>query len=208
MNVLPAWSAGLGLGFLVALPLGPIGLLCVRSVLRNGFLCGFAIGLGAASIDVLYAGLGLAGVGRLLDVQVLRTALGLAGAVVLAYLGVRSLRSAFKARGPVDTQGETMMPWAAFRTALTATAANPATIGYWAAAFAAAAAANVTGTFAASLGMLAGVGCGTLLWFTTLSVTVMLFRRWFTSRMLQGVDLLAGVGVIFFGGILAYQAIG
>ncbi|MEU6486133.1 LysE family transporter [Streptomyces sp. NPDC046887] len=208
MNVLPAWSAGLGLGFLVALPLGPIGLLCVRSVLRNGFLCGFAIGLGATAIDMLYAGLGLAGVGRLLDVQVLRTALGLAGAVVMVYLGVRSLRSAFQARGAIDTEGETVLPWAAFRTALTATAANPATIGYWAAAFAAATAANLTGTLSASLGMLIGVGCGTLLWFTTLSVSVMLFRRWFTSRMLQGVDLLAGVGVIFFGGVLAYQAVG
>ncbi|MCK8678884.1 LysE family transporter [Streptomyces lichenis] len=208
MSVLPAWSAGLGLGFLVALPLGPIGLLCVRSVLRNGFLCGFAIGLGATAIDMLYAGLGLAGVGRLLDVQVLRTALGLAGAVVMVYLGVRSLRSAFKARGAIDTEGETVLPWAAFRTALTATAANPATIGYWAAAFAAATAANLTGTLSASVGMLIGVGCGTLLWFTTLSVSVMLFRRWFTSRMLQGVDLLAGVGVIFFGGVLAYQAVG
>jgi threonine/homoserine/homoserine lactone efflux protein len=139
VSVIPAWSAGLGLGFLVALPLGPIGLLCVRSVLRNGFLCGFAIGLGAAAIDVLYAGLGLAGVGKLLDIPVLRTALGLAGAVVMAYLGFRSVRSAFRARSAVvDTEGETVQPWEAFRTALTATAANPATIGYWAAAFAAA----------------------------------------------------------------------
>ncbi|WP_338783997.1 LysE family transporter [Streptomyces sp. DG1A-41] len=209
MSVIPAWSAGLGLGFLVALPLGPIGLLCVRSVLRNGFLCGFAIGLGAAAVDVLYAGLGLAGVGKLLDIPVLRTALGLAGAVVMAYLGFRSVRSAFRARiTVVGTEGETVLPWAAFRTALTATAANPATIGYWAAAFAAATAANVTGTLADSLAMLVGVGSGTLLWFTTLSAGAVLFRRYITSRMLRGVDLLAGVGVIFFGGVLAYQAIG
>ncbi|WDV55457.1 hypothetical protein PV963_36440 [Streptomyces coeruleorubidus] len=56
-------------------------------------MCGFAIGLGAAAIDVLYAGLGLAGVGKLLDIPVLRTALGLAGAVVMAYPGFRSVAS-------------------------------------------------------------------------------------------------------------------
>ena len=56
--------------------------------------------------------------------------------------------------------------------------------------------------------MLVGVGCGTLLWFSTLSLGVTLFRRWFTSRMLKGVDLLAGVGVILFGGFLAFQAVG
>jgi hypothetical protein len=39
------------------LPLGPIGLLCVGGVLRNGFLCGLAIGLDAAFIDVFHAGL-------------------------------------------------------------------------------------------------------------------------------------------------------
>ncbi|MGW1765215.1 LysE/ArgO family amino acid transporter [Streptomyces sp. NPDC002073] len=208
MNLIPALVAGLGLGFLVALPLGPIGLLCVRSVLSNGLVPGIAIGLGAALVDAVYAALGLAGVGKLLDVPVLRTTLGLAGAVVMAYLGFRSVRSAFKAKGAVDTDGEAVPAWTAFRTALTATAANPATIGYWAAAFAAASAANVTGSLAASVAMLVGVACGTLLWFTTLSLGTAVFRRWFTSRMLQGVDLLAGVGVMFFGGFLAYQAIG
>ncbi|MFI6854966.1 LysE family transporter [Streptomyces sp. NPDC050416] len=150
-----------------------------------------------------------AGVGKLLDIPVLRTAPGLAGALVMAYLGVRSVRSAFRARSAVvDADGETVQPWEAFRTALTATAANPATIGYWAAAFAAATAANVTGTLADSLAMLVGVGSDTLLWFTILSAGAMPFRRWFTSRMLHGVDLLAGVGVICVGGVLAYQAVG
>ncbi|MET9016053.1 LysE family transporter [Streptomyces olivaceoviridis] len=59
----------------------------------NGFLPGFAIGLGAASIEVLYAGFGLAGVGKLLDVPVLRTVLGLAGAAVMARLQARQCRA-------------------------------------------------------------------------------------------------------------------
>ncbi|MGW2776438.1 LysE family transporter [Streptomyces olivaceoviridis] len=72
-------------------------------LLRNGFLPGFAIGLGAASIEVLYAGFGLAGVGKLLDVPVLRTVLGLAGASVMAYLGFRSVRAAFTEPSPASS---------------------------------------------------------------------------------------------------------
>ncbi|MFE7313916.1 LysE family transporter [Streptomyces sp. NPDC057555] len=209
VTLLPAWCAGLGLGFFVALPLGPIGLLCVRNVLRDGFPSGWAIGLGAALVDVTYAGLGLAGVGRLVNVPALRTALGLAGAAVLAYIGLRSLRAAFRARADAAEEGSAaaVRPLSAFRTALAATAANPATIGYWAAAFAAATAANVTGTTAASVSMLIGVGCGTLLWFTLLSLGVLVFRRRFSARVLKGVDLVAGVGVLCFGGFLAYQAL-
>ncbi|MFF5551556.1 LysE family transporter [Streptomyces olivaceoviridis] len=57
----------------------------------------------AASIEVLYAGLGLAGVGKLLDVPVLRTVLGLTGAAVMAYLGLRSVRAAFTEPSPASS---------------------------------------------------------------------------------------------------------
>ncbi|MGW5497561.1 LysE family transporter [Streptomyces olivaceoviridis] len=57
----------------------------------------------AASIEVLYAGLGLAGVGKLLDVPVLRTVVGLAGAAVMAYLGLRSVRAAFTEPSPASS---------------------------------------------------------------------------------------------------------
>ena len=52
---------GFGLGFLVALQLGPISLLLIRSTLRSGATVGLAIGAGVAIIDALYASLGAAG---------------------------------------------------------------------------------------------------------------------------------------------------
>src|SRR5437763_15620350 len=93
-----AVAAGLGLGFLTAAQVGPIWLLCLRSTLRGGFRIGVAIGAGAAVVDLAYAALGVAGASRLLEVGALRVALGLAGAVVLAALGVRTLWSAFRVR--------------------------------------------------------------------------------------------------------------
>jgi hypothetical protein len=59
--IVTAFATGFGLGFFVAAQVGPIWLLCVRSVLRGRLLTGLGIGLGAALIDVTYAALGWPG---------------------------------------------------------------------------------------------------------------------------------------------------
>src|SRR6266545_483942 len=86
-----ALAAGFGLGFLVAAQVGPIWLLCARSVLRGTFVVGVAIGAGAAAIDALYAALGALGASALLQIDPVRIGLGLVGAGVLAVLGLRTL---------------------------------------------------------------------------------------------------------------------
>ena len=52
---------GFGLGFFVALQLGPMSLLLIRSTLRSGLRVGLAIGAGIAVVDGLYAAAGAAG---------------------------------------------------------------------------------------------------------------------------------------------------
>src|SRR5262249_11107622 len=63
MTSLDLVTRGAALGFSVAAPVGPIGLLCIQRTLNRGRLHGLAVGLGAATADALYglvAGLGLA----------------------------------------------------------------------------------------------------------------------------------------------------
>ena len=96
--MLTAFATGLGLAFLVAAQVGPIWLLCVRSVLRGRLLSGLGIGLGAALIDVAYAALGVAGVTQLLRIPQIRLGLGLAGAAMLLAIGARTLWSAVRIR--------------------------------------------------------------------------------------------------------------
>ena len=58
------------LGFSVAAPVGPIGVLCIRRTLADGRWIGLATGLGAAAADGLYgalAALGLTAVGSATD---------------------------------------------------------------------------------------------------------------------------------------------
>ena len=89
---------GFGLGFLVAVQLGPMSLFLIRSTLRQGWAVGLAIGAGIAVIDGVYATLGAAGAVPLLTIGPLRVVLGLVGAAVLVVLGLRTLWSAFRVR--------------------------------------------------------------------------------------------------------------
>lgn len=48
------FSKGLILGFSIAAPVGPIGVLCIRRTLTNGMSSGFISGLGTATADAVY----------------------------------------------------------------------------------------------------------------------------------------------------------
>ena len=204
--MIAALCTGLGLGLFVAAQVGPVSLLCIRSVLRGSLATGLAIGLGAAMIDVAYASLGVAGTARLLTAPSVRLWLGLAGATVLVAMGARTLVSAWRVRLGVETPGEVATPWRALRTSLAATASNPLTIGSWAAIFAAASAASVATGIASTVSLLAGIGLGTLGWFTFLSLALALVRHRIGDRSLRLADLAAGLGLLCFGGLLGWRA--
>jgi threonine/homoserine/homoserine lactone efflux protein len=203
-----ALIVGFGLGLFVGSQPGPVSLLCVRSVLRGAFATGVAIGAGAALIDLLYAGLGLAGAASLLEIDALRVALGSVGAVVLAVIGARTLWAAFRVRMGGEASAEVATPRRAFATALAATASNPLTIATWAAIFAAASTASLGGaggSAASAALLLGGVGCGTLVAFTALSALMALVRTRFGPRLLAYVDGVAGAGLLGFAGLLGWR---
>ena len=198
---------GFGLGFLVAAQVGPIWLLCVRSVLRGRLLSGLGIGLGAALIDVAYAALGVAGVTQLLRIPQIRLGLGLAGAGLLLAIGGRTLWSAVRIRSGLETPAEIISPGRAFRTAMVATASNPLTIVAWGAIFAAASTARIVHTTPAAATLLAAIGFGSLAWFAALSGAAALVRRRVGERGLCMADALSGLGIMGFGGVLGWRAL-
>ena len=82
---------GLIIGFSIAAPVGPIGVLCIRRTLAEGSTSGLISGLGAASADALYgavAGFGLTFISNTLISQ--QIWLRLIGGVFLCYLGIKT----------------------------------------------------------------------------------------------------------------------
>ena len=199
---------GFGLGFFVAAQLGPLSLFLIRSTLRGTLAVGLAIGAGIAIVDLLYAAAGAAGAAGLLAIGELRVAFGLLGAAVLIALGVRTLWSAFRVRAGFEAAEEVASPRRAFATSLMATASNPLTIASWAAIFAAASTAEIGRTSGATLLLVAGVGIGSLTWTSLLAGGVAVARRWVGPRLLKAVDIGAGAGLVGFGGVLGYRALG
>jgi putative LysE/RhtB family amino acid efflux pump len=200
-----AFTVGFGLGFFVALQLGPLSLYVIRSTLRNGWEVGLAIAAGIAVIDLAYATLGAAGAAPLLAIGPLDVILGLLGAAVLVLLGARTLWSAFRIR--LGAGAEPVSPRRGFLTALSATASNPLTIASWAAIFSAASAAGAAGSVPSAVLLIAGVGLGSLTWDVTLASGTALVGRAAGERLLRVVDLVAGIGLICFGAALAYSVL-
>jgi threonine/homoserine/homoserine lactone efflux protein len=184
-----------------------VTLLIVRSVLRGGraIAVGLAMASAVALVDVLYGTLGLAGVGRLLNGGVLRLALGLVSAAILVAIGLRTVWMGFRARLGLEGTDDVVAPQRAFLTALAATALNPLTIALWTVSFPAAAPGSARGSIDGAVELLLGVTAGTLTWYCGFSTAVALARKRAGDRLVRAVDALSGLGLVAFGGLLAYR---
>jgi len=202
-----ALLSGLLIGALAAANVGPIWLLCARTSARHGFAPGAAIGVGAATVDFGYSVLGALGAAALLQATALRLGLGLIGAAVLIWLGLRTLHAAWRIRLGGETEVEVVEVGAALRTGLVATASNPLTILTWGAVFSGAAVADVAGTPASAAIFVIGVGLGSLLFHLTLAAVMSVFGNRLGTRGLAVVDVVAGVGLVGFGSVLAWRTV-
>ena len=140
-------------------------------------------------------------------IDALRIAFGIIGAVFLAYLGARTLSSAFRIRLGGEVEVEVATPRRAFATSLAATASNPMTIASWAAVFAAASTADLVSSGFKASAPVGGVTLGTFTWFLVLSVGLSLARRRAGARLLVVVDLVSGLALLGFAGLLAWRTI-
>jgi threonine/homoserine/homoserine lactone efflux protein len=202
-----ALVAGLALGFVVAAQVGPIWLLCARTALRGGLVAGLAVGLGAATVDFLYACLGVAGAAGLLHVTGLRVGLGLVGALVLVVIGARTLAAAWRIRAGAELPEEVASAGSALRTSLVATASNPLTVASWAAVFTAASTARFMTEPGSTVALLVGIGVGSAAWFGLLSVVAHSLGHRISDRGLALVDGVAGLGLLAFGGLLVARTV-
>jgi len=203
------FATGFGIGLVVAAQVGPVTLLIVRTVLRGGraVAVGLAMAAAVASIDLLYAIVGLAGVGQLLDAQLPRLLFGLASAAILIAIGLRTTWTGLRARLGLEDAAEVVAPRRAFLTALAATALNPLTIALWTVSFPAAAPHSATQSAARAVVLLAGVGGGSLVWYSGFSLALALVRKRVGNRLLRIVDVVSGLGLVGFGALIGVRTV-
>lgn len=194
------FGQGIVVGFLIAAPVGPVGLLCIRRALADGRGAAFVAGLGAAVADTFYgavAGLGLTLVSDFL--MEWRTPLSLLGAVVLLALGVQAWRTPI--RLSPTPQGHFGL-FNDFVTTLGITLTNPATIIAFMAVFASVGMVKTHDDLTESGWLIAGVFLGSALWWLTLSALAGAVRHKFSPRWLDALGkgsaallIVSGLGV-------------
>lgn len=191
---------GLVLGFSVAAPVGPIGVLCIRRTLSGGRACGLVSGLGAATADALYGCVAAFGLAFVADFLVGgQSWLRLAGGLFLLYLGAKTFLAAPAARGAAPAAGAKDLA-GAYASTFLLTVTNPLTILSFGVMFAGLGVAGGVG-YGSALALVAGVFVGSALWWLALSLAVGALRARFDSRGLKWVNRSAGVFIAACGGV-------
>jgi threonine/homoserine/homoserine lactone efflux protein len=188
---------GLAIGFSIAAPVGPIGVLCIRRTLAEGWRSGLVSGLGAATADALYgciAGFGLGFISSFLVNQ--QAWLRLIGGLFLCFLGVRTWL-ARPAEQAAPAREISLL--GSYGSTLLLTLTNPMTIISFAAIFAGLGLAGSTGNYGSAGILVLGVFIGSAAWWFILSAGVGLFRARFESTRLRWVNRISGLIIFGFG---------
>ncbi len=206
---------GLVLGVMVAAPVGPVGLLCIRRTIQKGLVVGFASGFGAAFADAFFSAVAAFGVAAI--VEALRTyndPLHVIGGALLLFIAWHTWHDKPKQPHPEDVEKRYLRRFGSSRIASAAkamatsfiiTISNPGTIfGVLA----------VVATFgglknrADAAMIIGGIFVGSSLWWLLLSGSVSFIRKKFTETRVMLLNritacLLALIALwVFFVGLI------
>ena len=195
---------GIIIGFAIAAPVGPIGVLCIRRTLAEGRASGFVSGLGAATADAVYGAIAAFGLTLITDFLLGGASwLRLVGGAFLLFLGVKT----FLAR-PAERAAEARgagLP-GAYASTFFLTLTNPTTILSFAAIFAGLGVTGANDALSAAL-LVLGVFLGSAAWWLVLSGGTGLFRPKLSAGGLRWVNRVSGTIIAAFG-VLALSGLG
>ena len=196
---------GLLIGFSIAAPVGPIGVLCIRRTLAEGRNSGLVSGLGAATADAVYgsiAGFGLTIIsGFLLDQQIW---IRLVGGAFLCYLGIKTFITSPSDRAAV-AQGKGLL--SDYISTFFLTLTNPMTILSFAAIFAGLGLGAAAGDYGSAGVLIVGVFLGSATWWFLLSGGVSILRRQFGHSTIRWVNRISGLIILSFGVVAFWSMI-
>ena len=197
MREIEIFLKGLIVGLSIAVPVGPIGVLCIRRTLAKGRLIGLFSGLGAATADALYgaiAGFGLTILSNFLIGQ--RLWLHLIGGGLLCLLGIKTFVSKPADEGTC-VEGSSL--WNAYLSTFFLTLTNPMTLLFFAAVFAGLGIGSERHHYFAAAILVSGVFIGSAMWWLVLIGFTGILRGLFNFKRQQWLNRISGLIIIGFG---------
>jgi threonine/homoserine/homoserine lactone efflux protein len=189
---------GLIIGFSIAAPVGPIGVLCIRRTLAEGRLSGFITGLGAATADAIYGSIAAFGLTFISNILIHQQGwIRLMGGFFLCYLGIKTILTS-----PLQQQNNSgkngTLP-SNYASTFFLTLTNPLTILFFTAVFAGLGAGSSRGNFFSAGILVLGVFFGSALWWFLLSSAVGILSEKLNVTRLRWVNRISGMVILIFG---------
>ena len=197
MRAIELLIGGIIVGLMIAMPVGPVNILCIRRTIGAGWRSGVISGVGAAAADMLYGG--IAGFSITLVIQFLvreQFWIRLFGGILLVGIGIWYF---FKRPVTLDARLQDRgSAYSDIRSAFLLTLTNPTTVLSFVALLAALG-MGAQRLWWLTVFLVGGVFCGSMLWWIVLSVIVNHFRDRFNDRLLRLMNRFAGVAIGGFG---------
>ncbi len=184
-------------GLSMAVPVGPIGILCIRRTLLEGRLYGFVSALGLATADVVFgciAGFGLTFISDFLISQ--QVWLRLIGGIFLCVIGLKVLSTKFVER-EAPSLGKGLL--GAYTSMFFLTLTYPMTVLIFLGIFAGLGIGNVKGNYASIAALVLGVFTGSIFWWAILGSVIGSLRNKFRNQNWQWINKISGTLIIGFG---------
>jgi threonine/homoserine/homoserine lactone efflux protein len=191
---------GVLVGVVIAVPVGPVGILCIRRTILDGRLAGLFSGLGAATADSFFgiiAGFGLTVVSDWLFLY--QDFLRIGAAAFLLYVGISSLMADPMARRRSDDDPEGL--FGDFASTFVLTITNPVTILSFIAIFGAIGFTGEQATLTHAAILVAGVWCGSFVWWIGLIAATAVLPMTFQRQHLVWINRGSG-GILVFAGVM------
>ena len=191
---------GLFVGFVIAAPVGPVGIMCIHRTICQGKLAGYVSGLGAALADTFFGAIAAFGFGfvaaPLIDHN---NWLRLVGGVVLCLIGLRSLLTR-KLPAPATRDRANLV--GDFISSFLVTLTNPITIISFAAIYAAMNIPHLAGQLRWGLALTLGVFIGAAVWWLLLTIIAGAFHGRVAERGVLWINRISGAVILGFGVLL------
>jgi len=189
---------GLLIGFAVAAPVGPIGILCIQRSLHDGFKVGLMTGLGAALADGTYGLIAGFGVTALTSVLLnYQFEIRLIGGLFLLYLGIKLFLSSPPKKLSSNSERSA---WHALSTTFVLTLMNPATILAFLAVFAGLGVNTTSIDYLHALVLVFSITLGSALWWFALSGAVaFIVRHRLSPIVMLRINRFSGAIIFAFG---------
>jgi threonine/homoserine/homoserine lactone efflux protein len=198
MESIAALLGGIFIGVILAIPVGPIALLCMRRTLERGPMYGFATGLGAAMADMIYGGLATFGVAAFSSlIREYTIPLRLVGGVLMLVLALRLARK--KVVRTDCEKATTGHKISALVSGFLLTMSNPMVIFGFAAVFTGIGIGNLLANHDMAILLVLGIGGGSALWWFILTLGVVRLRHLLSEKAMHRINLIASFLLAMFG---------